>query len=73
MLTNFPRDAENQSPHVYHKHGPIIIGVNCMMAVVCLIAIIGRWLARRMKKLGLQADDYFAFIAYVADHFWRVT
>lgn len=69
MLALFPRDAGgNQSPHFYHNQGPIIVGVNCMMAVLCFAAIIGRASARRIRKVEFQADDYLAFIAFVTDH-----
>ena len=42
-----------------------LIGVTSMLLVLCIIAVGGRLLARRMSKKHLEADDYLAVVALV--------
>jgi hypothetical protein len=45
----------------------VLIGVTCMLLVLCIAAVGGRILARRMSKVRLGADDYLALVALVSD------
>lgn len=45
----------------------IMIGIACMLLVLCMAAVGGRLLARRRAKLRLEADDYLALVALVSD------
>ncbi len=45
--------------------GPIIIGISCMLLVICSAAVAGRLTARRMAKVALKADDFVALLALV--------
>lgn len=42
-----------------------IIGVTCMLLVLCLLAAGGRLKARRMTRASMGVDDYFAITALV--------
>lgn len=44
----------------------ILIGVTSMLLVLCIVAVGGRLLARRMSKVKLEADDYLVVIALVS-------
>lgn len=44
----------------------ILIGITSMLLVLCIIAVGGRLLARRMSKVHLEADDYLVVIALVS-------
>lgn len=56
-------------------HGPrmdddaanVLIGVTCMLLVLCIAVVGGRLLGRRMSKVRLGADDYLALVALVSD------
>ena len=50
---------------VTKKQGDVLIGVMCMLLTLCLAAVGGRLLARRMVKASLEADDYLAVGALV--------
>ena len=54
-----PEDA------VTKEQGDVLIGVTCMLLTLCLAAVGGRLLARRMVKASLEADDYLAVGALV--------
>lgn len=43
----------------------ILIGITSMLLVLCIIAVGGRLLARRISKVQLEADDYLVVIALV--------
>ena len=43
----------------------ILIGITSMLLVLCIMAVGGRLLARRMSKVHLEADDYLVVIALV--------
>ena len=43
----------------------ILLGVTCMFFILCSASVGGRFLARRMVKLSLGADDYLAVAAMV--------
>ncbi|KAL2053800.1 hypothetical protein ABVK25_005729 [Lepraria finkii] len=47
------------------EQGDVLIGVTCMLLTLCLAAVGGRLLARRMVKASLEADDYLAVGALV--------
>ncbi|KAL8676911.1 MAG: hypothetical protein Q9186_006608 [Xanthomendoza sp. 1 TL-2023] len=47
----------------YHELGGIIIGVPCMLLVLCISSVVGRMMARRMTKVPLGADDFTAIFA----------
>lgn len=44
----------------------ILIGVTSMLLVLCIVAVGGRLLARRMSKVSLEADDYLVVVALVS-------
>lgn len=43
----------------------ILIGITSMLLVLCITAVGGRLLARRMSKVHLEADDYLVVVALV--------
>ena len=46
--------------------GPYVpIGVTCILLVLCILAVMGRLIARRIKRTALGADDYLAIVALV--------
>ncbi|KAL8952392.1 MAG: hypothetical protein Q9222_001701 [Ikaeria aurantiellina] len=47
----------------YHQLGGTLIGVPVMLLVLCIVAVAGRLVARRMAKLALLVDDYIAITA----------
>ena len=51
------------------KQGQILVGVNCLLLSLCIAAVGGRVIARRLVKATLKCDDYFAFTALVNDAF----
>ena len=55
--------------HIHDDRGPILIGVTCMFLVLCITATSARFLARRITRASLAADDYLALAALVRD-FW---
>lgn len=54
-------------PPMNSDDGDILIGIACMLLVLCMAAVGGRLLARRISKLRLEADDYLALVALVSD------
>ena len=52
-------------PLVNDDAGDTIIGIACMLLVLCTAAVVTRILARRFMKLRLEADDYLALIGLV--------
>lgn len=44
----------------------ILIGITSMLLVLCIIAVGGRLLSRRMSRVHLEADDYLVVIALVS-------
>ena len=46
-----------------------LIGVTSMLLALCILAVGGRLLARRMSKVELEADDYLIMIALVRSSF----
>lgn len=52
-------------PLVNDDAGDTIIGITCMLLVLCTAAVLTRTLARRINKLRLEADDYLALIGLV--------
>lgn len=55
-----------QETQLDNNAADIMVGVTCMLLVLCIAAVLGRLLARRMAKLQLEADDYFAVGALVS-------
>lgn len=47
------------------QRGEVLIGTTCMLLVLCTAAVVGRLFARRMAKVALEANDYFALVALV--------
>ena len=45
--------------------GPRTIGIVCMFLVICSAVLVGRFWARRIRKVDLEADDYLVVAAYV--------
>lgn len=43
----------------------LLIGVPCLFLAVCTAAVIGRFCARHMARLRLEADDWMALVALV--------
>ena len=66
--------ASANSEALSKPHGPLInddaaitvIGITCMLLVLCTAAVAGRLLARRILKLRIEADDYLALVALVS-------
>lgn len=51
--------------HINEDRGPILIGVTCMLLVLCIAATSARFLARRITRAPLAADDYLVLAALV--------
>lgn len=58
--------APARGPMVNDDAGDTIIGITCMLLVLCIAAVVARILARRISKLRLEADDYLALIGLVS-------
>ena len=54
-------------PAINGDAADLMIGIACMLLVLCMAAVGGRLLARRISKLPLEADDYLALVALVSD------
>lgn len=55
-----------QQPMINDDAANTLIGITCMLLVLCTAAVVGRILARRSLKLRLEADDYLALLALVS-------
>lgn len=55
-----------RGPSVNDDAGDTIIGITCMLLVLCIAAVVGRVLARRISKLRLETDDYLALVGLVS-------
>lgn len=55
--------------HYFIEAGEALIGVTCMLLVLCMAAVAGRLAARRMTRAALQADDYISLLALVSRTF----
>jgi hypothetical protein len=66
--TGFPTSAVSGAHRTQldENAASIMVGVTCMLLVLCIAAVLGRLLARRMSKLQLEADDYLALVALVS-------
>ena len=51
--------------HIHEDRGPILIGVTCMLLVLCIAATSARFLARRITRAPLATDDYLVLAALV--------
>lgn len=58
--------APAHGPLMSDEDGDIVIGITCMLLVLCTMAVVARILARRISKLRLEADDYLALIGLVS-------
>lgn len=66
---SFPQPP--QSPQVApaligHETRAALIGITCMLLVLCIAAVAGRVAARRIARAALQADDYISALALVS-------
>lgn len=52
----------------YHRRGGALVGVSCMLFVLCTAAVTGRFAARRLAKTILQVDDFIALSALIRKH-----
>lgn len=55
-----------RGPLINDEAANTIIGITCMLLVLCIAAVVGRILARRNLKLRIEADDYLALVALVS-------
>ena len=53
--------------HENENRAPILIGVTCMLLVLCIAATSARFFARRITRAPLAADDYLVLAALVRD------
>lgn len=51
--------------HIDEDRSPILIGVTCMLLVLCIAAASARFLARRITRASLAVDDYLVLAALV--------
>lgn len=56
---------EGHNPPESVQGGEVLIGTVCMLLALCTAAVVGRLFARRLAKIALGADDYFALLALV--------
>ena len=43
----------------------VLIGITAMFLTLCLIAVGGRLIARRLQTMRLEADDWSCVVAFV--------
>lgn len=60
-----PTEIAFEQSHISEAVGPRTIGVSCMFVVLCSAVLGGRFYARRLRKAGLESDDYLAVAAHV--------
>lgn len=70
MFTFTAEEVVYMLAHIDEDRGPILIGVSCMLLVLCVGATSARFLARRITRAPLAADDYLVLAALVR-HLWR--
>ena len=61
-----PSELAGHSATYFQELGGILIGVPCMLLVLCALAVGGRLLARRMARVSLEADDWITVFALVS-------
>lgn len=61
-----PTEIAFEQSHINEAVGPRTIGVSCMFVVLCSSVLGGRFYARRLRKAGLESDDYLAVAAHVS-------
>ena len=67
LFTFTPEEIRYMLSHLHEDRGPILIGVNCMFLVLCFTATGARFLARRITRAPIAADDYLVLAALVRD------
>lgn len=67
FFTFTPEEIRYMLLHIHDDRGPILIGVTCMFLVLCFTATSARFLARRVTRAPIAADDYLVLAALVRD------
>lgn len=67
MFTFTSEEIVHMLAHIHDDRGPILIGVTCMFLVLCITATSARFLARRITRAALAADDYLVLTALVRE------
>ena len=62
MSTSAP---QSQSFHASDDQTSTVVGISCMVIVLCSAAVGGRFLARWIVKARIEADDYATLAALV--------
>ena len=65
MFTFTPDEVVYMLAHIDEDRSPVLIGVSCMLLVLCIAATSARFLARRITRAPLAADDYLVLTALV--------
>lgn len=58
-----------EQSHINESDGARMVGIVCMLIVLCSAALAGRFYARRMRKAGIDTDDYLAVASHVRRYF----
>ena len=66
-----PSALFGQSTAYFQQLRAMLIGVPCALLVLCTAAVAGRLTARRIAKVGLEADDFVAILALVGTVVYR--
>ena len=64
-MPQLPSPLRGHPPEYFVESGKILVGITCMLLVLCIAAVGGRLAARRMSMVGLERDDYVVLIALV--------
>ena len=68
-MTGLPPAFKGHFPQYSAESGQLLIGITCMLLVLCTTVVSGRLVARRMAKVTLEADDYLVIVALVGCSF----
>ncbi|KAL8835785.1 MAG: hypothetical protein Q9170_003179 [Blastenia crenularia] len=61
--SQLPPELTGHESQYFVSTGRTLIGITCMLLVLCTAGVIGRLVARRWAKATLQADDYASLLA----------
>ena len=67
-----PAQAAYIIAHLHETQGPRIVTISILLIVITVVAVVLRFVARNVRKLPWQIDDYFMLPALVGSlqGFW---
>ena len=66
MAAPSPAEIQYQKAHIHENKAPDIIASHVICFVLACIAVTLRFIARRIKKAPIKADDWFIVVALVS-------